>query len=287
MNLQNQIEITETPRDAMQGRADFIPTVMKVKYINALLKTGFHTVDSGSFVSPKSVPQMADTAEVIKMLDIGNTSSNLMVVVGNAKGGYIAAAEKKVHTIAFPYSVSPTFLKRNLNASPESAWTTILDLKNICEDSGKKFRVYVTMAFGNPYGDAFGDEMVLNDVEKLCTLGITDLAFSDITGEGTPESIERLCSSLAGTFPDIKQGIHLHTKPDGWLNKVEAAWNAGIRRFESALGGYGGCSMTGYELLANLDTLELVNWCNRKEIPTGLNEDALSEAQRIATEVFI
>jgi hydroxymethylglutaryl-CoA lyase len=287
MSLQNHIDITETPRDAMQGRADFIPTVMKVKYINALLKTGFHTVDCGSFVSPKSVPQMADTVEVIKMLDVGNMGSKLMVVVGNTKGGYMVAAEKKVHTIAFPFSVSPTFLKRNLNTSPENAWSTIVDLKNICENSGKEFRVYVTMALGNPYGDAFGDEIVLGAIKKLYNLGITDLVLSDITGEGTPWSIEKLCVALAGTFPDINLGIHLHTKPDVWLNKVEAAWNAGIRRFESALGGYGGCPMTGYELLANLDTLELVEWCNRKEIPTGLNEDALSEALGIATEIFI
>jgi hydroxymethylglutaryl-CoA lyase len=161
-----------------------------------------------------------------------------------------------------------------------------MDLKNACDDSGKELRVYLTMAFGNPYGDEFNDELIIREVEKLSKAGISDIVLSDITGEGTPELIGRLCTKLLNAFPDIIPGIHLHTRPEEWQNKVEASWSAGIRRFESAMGGYGGCPMTGYELLANLNTLDLFDWCIRKKIHTGLHEDAIHEARRISLEIF-
>jgi len=281
------IYLTETPRDSMQGWPRHIPKELKAKYINSLLKVGFDTIDCGSFVSAKEIPQMADTAEVLNLIDTSNTVSKLMVLVGNARGGSMAASESKVHTIAYPYSVSATFLKRNLNTTPENAWKTILELKNICRDSAKILRVYVTMAFGNPYGDTCSDESVLTEVEKLYHAGIDNLVFSDITGEGTPESIGQLCSALAGSFPSLQPGIHLHTRPNDWQNKLDAAWNAGIRKFESALGGFGGCPMTGYELLGNLNTLDLVGWCSQRQISHGINEDALSRAYQITSEVFV
>jgi len=280
------IQITETPRDAMQGWPRHIPAELKAKYINSLLKVGFDTVDCGSFVSAKAIPQMADTAEVLSKIDTGKSGSKMMVLIGNTRGGALAAGERKVQIIGFPYSVSPVFLKKNLNTSTEEAWKTILDLKNTCDDSGKELRVYLTMAFGNPYGDEFSDELIIREVGKLSKAGISDIVLSDITGEGTPELIGRLCTKLLNTFPDIIPGIHLHTKPEEWQNKVEASWYAGIRRFESALGGYGGCPMTGYELLANLNTLDLFDWCISKKIHTGLNEDAFHEARRISLEIF-
>jgi hydroxymethylglutaryl-CoA lyase len=280
------IKITETPRDAMQGWPRLIPAELKAKYINSMLKVGFDTVDCGSFVSAKAIPQMADTAEVLSKIDTVKAGTKMMVLVGNTRGGTLAAGERNVQIIGFPYSVSPVFLKKNLNTSTGEAWKTILDLKNTCDDSGKELRVYLTMAFGNPYGDEFSDELITGEVEKLSKAGISDIVLSDITGEGTPELIGRLCTKLLNSFPDIIPGIHLHTKPEEWQNKVEASWSAGIRRFESALGGYGGCPMTGYELLANLNTLDLFDWCIRKNIHTGLNEDAIHEARRISLEIF-
>jgi hydroxymethylglutaryl-CoA lyase len=280
------INITETPRDALQGWNQHITSSKKAEYINLLLNCGFETVDAGSFVSPKAVPQMADTAEVISLLETQNSEAKLMVLVGNTRGGTQAAAEDKVNIIGFPYSVSETFLKRNLNTTPEAAWQTILDLKNTCEHSQKELRVYLTMAFGNPYGDIWNDEIVIRAVEKLYAEGIRDLVFSDITGEGTPGNIERLCSELVNSFPEAKLGIHLHTKPEDWQDKVEAAWRGGIRNFESAIGGFGGCPMTGYELLGNLDTFSLVDWCEKNQIACNVNPDALSKVRRMALEVF-
>jgi len=287
MNRTNQIHITETPRDAMQAWPVQIPAMVKAKYINAVLKVGFETVDAGSFVSPKAVPQMADSADVIKLLDVDDINSKLMVIVGNARGGLAAASESKVRIMGFPYSVSGTFLKRNLNTTPDLAWQTIMEIKGICEKSKKELRVYLTLAFGNPYGDTWNDEIVALEVEKLYAGGIRDLVFSDTTGEGTPADIQRLCSETLHLFPEINLGIHLHTKPNNWREKVEAAWKGGIRYFESAQGGYGGCPMTGYELIDNLDTQLLVEWCVQNNIPHNLDPDALSGLRLLAQEVFI
>jgi hydroxymethylglutaryl-CoA lyase len=286
MTETNTIILTETARDAMQGLPEYIHTGLKARYINTLLKAGFHTLDCGSFVSPKAVPQMADTAEVIKLIDLNNTSSQIMVLVGNKRGGIIAASESKVHTIAYPYSVSATFLKKNLNTTKVEAWQTILELKEICIQAGKQLRVYLAMAFGNPYGDSANDNSVLKEVERLCAAGIYDQVFSDITGEGTPASIGKLCAEIVTFNPLIQSGIHLHSKPDKWEPKVEAAWNSGIRRFESAVGGFGGCPMTGYELLGNLDTLKLLNWCKKRGIETGIDSDSLAEAEILAGKIF-
>ena len=280
------IQITETPRDAMQGLTRHIPATVKAEYINALLKVGFDKVDVGSFVSPKSVPQMADTVEVFSLLIPGDSHSKIMVIVGNTRGGLHATEYPQIEVIGFPYSISPTFLRRNLNTTPIAAWKTLQDLFSICNDSGMQLQVYLAMAFGNPYGDPWDDELVLREAIKLRSAGIKNLAFSDITGEGTPESIGRLCSKLVDGLPSNDLSIHLHSSPHDWQPKVEAAWQAGIRNFEGALGGYGGCPMTGYELLGNLDTAKLVDWCNMMNIPCNINESVLKEAKQIALQVF-
>jgi hydroxymethylglutaryl-CoA lyase len=284
--MEPKIHITETPRDAMQAWPVHIPAEQKARYINKLLNCGFDNVDCGSFVSPKAIPQMADTKEVISLLEPLNDETKIMVLVGNLRGGLQASAESKVNTIAFPYSVSATFLKKNLNTTPEAAWETILDLKGVCAKSGKELRVYLTMAFGNPYGDDINDEIVKQDVEKFYNEGIRDLVFSDITGHAVPGNVERLCSELIQSFHGANFGIHLHAKPNDWQDKIEAAWRAGIRNFESVLGGFGGCPMTGYELLGNLDTQNLVDWCKQNHISHNLNESALNEAKLIINEVF-
>ncbi len=271
----------------MQGWAKYIPVEIKAKYLNLLLKVGFDTLDCGSFVSAKAVPQMADTGEVLKLLEPGHLKTKLMVLVGNTRGGLMAASHSKIDIIAYPYSVSPTFLKRNLNTSQENAWKTITELQAVCGDSGKDLRVYVTMAFGNPYRDSYSEDLVLAAIDRLVLAGVEDLVLSDITGEGTADSIGKLCAKVVQSFPGLQTGIHLHSRTESWQNKTEAAWNAGIRSFESALGGIGGCPMTGYELLANLDTVELAGWCRKMNIPVDLDEGALCEAQRFAPELFI
>lgn len=286
MTNPSSIYITETPRDALQGWPHYVPAAKKAEYINLLLKCGFETVDVGSFVSPKAVPQMADTAEVISSLDTTDSNSKLMVVAGNVKGGLLASAEDKVNIIAYPYSVSETFLKRNLNTTPEAAFNTVIELKNITDQSKKNLRVYVSMALGNPYGDKWNDKIVIREVEKLYDIGIRDLVFSDITGEGNPEIIDRLFSTLISLFHDFEPGIHLHTKICDWQKKAEAAWNAGIRNFEGALGGFGGCPMTGYELLGNLDTSKLLDWCETQGIKTGINTFYLEKAKILAANIF-
>lgn len=286
MNKTECLQITETPRDAFQGRTDYVPTEKKAEYINLLLNCGFETVDVGSFVSPKAVPQMADTAEVISLLEPEKSGSELMVLVGNIRGGEQAAREKKIHTMGYPYSVSGTFLKKNLNTTPEAARQTILDLKSICKQSAKELRVYITMAFGNPYGDDWNDEIVLREVGNLYDEGIRKLVFSDITGEGTPGNIEKLCAELINSFPGATMGIHLHTNPNDWKKKVEAAWRGGMRNFEGALGGFGGCPMTGYELLGNVDTYKLIDWCNAMGISTGIDENNLLDALNFARKLL-
>ena len=281
------ILITETPRDAMQGWPNRIPASIKAWYINALLKVGFHTVDCGSFVSPKAVPQMADTSEVLDLLDVSTKKSELMVLVGNVKGAEMAASEVKITTVAFPYSVSPTFMMRNLNTTAEKAVQTTLDIKAICDDAGKHLRIYVAMAFGNPYGDVYSEKIVFNEVEKLLKAGFNDMVFSDITGEGTSASIAALCSGIMRNFPELSPGIHLHSKAEDSRDKVLAAYDAGITKFEGALGGYGGCPMTGYELLANINTLHLSEWFAQRQINTGLDEITLKQALLMAREVFV
>ncbi len=280
------LHITETPRDAMQGWETFIPTPDKLEYINLLLSAGFSTVDVGSLVSHKAVPQMADTREVIANLKAGHPKTQLMVVIGNRRGGNEACTLERIQLIGFPYSTCPTFLKRNINSSPEQAWDELVSIHQLVKDSGKKMRVYVSMAFGNPYGDPWSEEQVLIEVERLGNAGFQDIVFSDITGVATVDGIHSLCSKLITEFDDLTLGMHLHVGVMDWEAKVEAAWQSGFRWFEGAIGGHGGCPMTGYELLANLDTLNLIDWCNRKGINHGVDLDVLKESKFLSDKIF-
>lgn len=271
----------------MQGWAKLIPTNDKVEYINALLNVGFETVDIGSFVSPKAVPQMADTGEVISRLTTRRSNSKIMVVVGNTRGALDACNYESINLLGFPFSTSPTFLQRNIQSDPVKAWNELLAIQSITLNSGKAMRVYLSMAFGNPYGDPWNEEQIIRETDRLAKSGFQDIAFSDITGEGSAKSIGKLCSLLIKEFNGLKLGFHLHSKPDDWKPKVEAAWQAGFRYFESVMGGYGGCPMSGYELLGNLDTFELVNWCSQNRISDGLDRKELDKAQRMGKKIFI
>lgn len=281
-----RIHITETPRDAMQGWETIIPTSDKLEYITMLLTAGFHAVDVGSLVSPRAVPQMADTLVVIEHLSISHPETRLMVVVGNQRGGLQACTLEKINLIGFPYSTSPAFLKRNINASQEQAWNELQVIHEVAKDNGKKVRVYVSMAFGNPYGDPWSEGQVVAEVERLATAGFQDIVFSDITGVATKESIFSLCTKLNENFRQLTLGVHLHVGKLDWETKVEAAWQAGFRWFEGAIGGHGGCPMTGYELLANLDTLNLIDWCNRKGIVHGVDHRILETSKALCDKIF-
>ena len=281
-----EILLTETARDAMQGFARMIPAMIKVRYINMLLRVGFHTVDCGSFVSAKAVPQMADTAEVLDLLDSTGISSKIMVVVGNVKGGLAAIAQDKVDILAFPYSISPTFLKINLNITPDLAWQTLLEINGMAESSKKGFRTYLAMAFGNPYRDDYSEKAVFQEVERMLKVGVSDIVFSDVTGEGSLATVGSLCKGLHSHFPTLKAGLHLHAKPELAQRNVMAAFDAGISRFEGAVGGIGGCPMSGYELLANTDSVQLIGWLEERGCRLGLDGSALREAGEMALELF-
>ena len=275
------IKIIETPRDGMQGLKGFVPTEIKISYINQLLLAGFDTVEAGSFVSHSAVPQMKDTAEVLHGLASGPLNTRIMVLAGNARGGRYAAADRNVSDILYPYSVSPTFLKKNLNTDRERSHATIIDLREICETAQKRLIVYLTMGFGNPYGDMWSEQLVVDQAGYLHGLGLRVIPLSDIMGNVTPGIISGVFNALTVAFPDVEFGIHLHTTSDNWREKVDAAWESGVRRYDCVAGGFGGCPMAGDELVSNLDTFDLVRFCEERGIPHGLDLKALQNAREI------
>lgn len=280
------LKIIESPRDGIQGLKNFIPTKIKSDYINSILKIGFDEVDIGSFVSEKAIPQLIDTAEVINLLDLIQTRSKLLVLVANKKGGKEASEFDEINSLIFPFSVSPTFLKRNINSDFYNSIKTIDELRNICEKRKKNLIVYIAMGFGNPYGDAWNIDIIFEWVEKLIDFGITTIPFSDILGNSTPSRILEVFSSVIKEFPKIEFGFHLHTKPNDWNEKVESAYNSGCRRFDTVIGGLGGCPMAGKELLGNLDTLNFINFLNQKKIAHKINTTALKDSIEKSKKYF-
>jgi hydroxymethylglutaryl-CoA lyase len=273
------IRIVETPRDAFQGIPQFIPTETKVRIINTLLKAGFDTVEVGSFVSSTAIPQMADTADVLAGLNYEGIHSRIMVLVGNKHGGMEAGKHGNVKDILYPFSVSPTFLKHNLNADTDQAKGTILDLMEICELHKKRLIVYLTMAFGNPYGDKWAPGIVEEWAGYLYELGHRVIPLSDILGEVAPETITQVYSRVIKTFPDVEFGFHLHSRPGDEYGKIDAAWKAGVRRFDTVTGGFGGCPMADDHLVGNLDTFALVDYCEKNGIEHGLDVGVLQKAR--------
>ena len=281
-----QVKITESPRDAIQGLPYFIPSQTKADYINTLLKVGFDIIDFGSFVSPKAIPQLRDTDQVIKKLDLSGSLSQLMVIVGNHKGAETASHFPEITWLSFPFSVSETFLKLNINSGFDKARALIDDLTTLCDKNKKSLMVYLTMAFGNPYGDPWKPDLVWRWIEKLHDAGVQHVALSDITGEATPETISLIFSVLKSDFACHSFALHLHTTRDTWQQKVEAAFHNGCRHFDSVINGFGGCPMTGYELLGNLDTLLLVEFCRQQQVALRLDENLLEEANPKATAFY-
>jgi hydroxymethylglutaryl-CoA lyase len=282
----NPIKIIECPRDAMQGLKEFIATDTKVAYINQLLQCGFDTIDFGSFVSPKAIPQMADTAEVLSKLDLSKSKTKLLAIIANKRGAEEAAKHKEIHYLGFPLSVSETFQQRNTNKSIAEAIEEVAEIQAICTNSNKELVCYISMGFGNPYGDAWDTQTVEKFVEKLDAIGVKIISLSDTIGVSNPENITYLFSSLIPKFPHIEFGAHLHTNPNTWEEKVEAAFNAGCMRFDGAIKGFGGCPMAKDELVGNMNTENLVDYFLAKNANLAIHLQSFKIASDMANSVF-
>lgn len=286
MNQSELIKIVECPRDAMQGLHNFIPTADKIRYINQLLKVGFDTIDFGSFVSPKAIPQMADTVKVLEGLDLQQDSAHLLSIVANVRGANDARKFDAIKYIGFPFSVSETFQLRNTNSTIEESLGIVDEILNICAASGKEPVIYLSMGFGNPYGDVWNAEIVMKWVSKLTEMGCKILAISDTVGIANPEGISYLYKHLVPAYPNVEFGAHFHTHQNNWKEKVEAAYKFGCRRFDCAIKGYGGCPMAKDDLTGNLPTENLISYANGLDIDTGVDYEAFFDALVIANEIF-
>jgi len=283
---ERHIKIIECPRDAMQGIKWFIDTDDKVRYINSLLRVGFDTVDFGSFVSPKAIPQMRDTARVVERLDLSGTRSKLLAIVANVRGARDALMFDQIDYLGYPFSISEIFQMRNTAKTIAESVKVLDEILNMAERKGKQTVVYLSMGFGNPYGEPWSPELVGEWTEKLYRMGVRILSLSDTVGAATPETISLLFGHLIPAYPDVEFGAHLHTHPDNWYDKVDAAWKAGCRRFDSAIRGYGGCPMAKDELVGNLPTEKLISYFEEHRIPTGLDMHAFEHAYNEALRIF-
>lgn len=280
------IKITEAPRDAMQGIKHFIPTRQKAQLINDILKVGFDIVDFGSFVSPKAIPQLRDTAKVIGMLDLSQTQSKLMAIVGNLKGARTAASFDEVSYLGFPFSFSETFLKLNINSTLPQAQATVEALQDLCQQKNKKLLVYLSMAFGNPYGDKSGTDLIIEWIDYLCRREIDVVALSDIIGAADGKMVGEVFSRINREVPCADVGLHLHTQEHNWYEKIDAAYRAGCRRFDGVMSGLGGCPMAGYELVGNLNTRHLIEYCDKNKIPVTIDREAFDKAFATAVKTY-
>jgi hydroxymethylglutaryl-CoA lyase len=281
------IKLIECPRDAMQGITTFIPTDVKVKYLNALLKVGFDTIDIGSFVSPKAIPQLADTAEVLARIDRNGSHSKLLVIVANERGAEQAVQQEGITYLGYPFSISETFQQRNTNTSIEGSWARTATIAELARKAGKELVVYISMAFGNPYGDPWNAEVALQWTERLVKeLGVGIIALSDTVGVARPEDITSMFSALIPALPQVEFGAHLHCSPDNWKRKTQAAWDAGCRRFDGAIKGYGGCPMAEDELVGNLQMELFVRDLEERGVRTGLDLAQLDKCVMEAGGVF-
>jgi len=280
------IKLTECPRDAMQGLHNFIPTELKAEYINLLLQVGFDTIDFGSFVSPKAIPQMADTAEVLKQLDLSSTKSKLLAIIANYRGAEEAAQHEEITYLGFPFSISETFQQRNTNSSIADSFELVKKMQQLCMSKNKQLLVYLSMGFGNPYGDEWDVDIVSNWTEKLVNEGIKIIALSDTIGIATPEQIRSIYPALANNFPQTEFGVHLHSTPTTWREKAEAAYESGCKHFDSALKGYGGCPMAKDDLTGNIATENLIDYLQSQKAISGLNMDKLRGALNYSGRIF-
>ncbi|MBQ0735956.1 hydroxymethylglutaryl-CoA lyase [Aquimarina celericrescens] len=281
-----KVKIIECPRDAMQGIKEFIPTDKKVQYIQSLLRCGFDTIDFGSFVSPKAIPQMTDTAEVLSQLDLSNTESKLLAIIANVRGAHDAAQHEAIDYLGYPFSISENFQMRNTHKTIEQSIEILQEILNIADRVDKEVVAYLSMGFGNPYGDPWDVDIVGQWTEKLSKMGVKILSLSDTIGTSTPKIIDYLFANLIPKYPEIEFGAHLHTTPTTWYEKVDAAYKAGCRRFDGAIQGFGGCPMAKDELTGNMPTERMVSYFTSVKADTNIRPLSFESSYNEATKIF-
>ena len=282
-----KVKVVECPRDAMQGWPVFIPTQRKIAYLDALLQCGFDTVDFGSFVSPKAIPQLADTKEVVRGLDLTGTSSKLLAIVANKRGGEEAMVFDEINCIGFPFSVSPTFQQRNTNSTLNDSFELVEELQNLCTKNQKELVVYISMGFGNPYGDAYSPDLVSEWVERIVGIQVTTISIADTVGLATPAEVGAVMNTLIPAYPNVEIGVHLHSSPVNWQAKVDAALQAGCTRFDGALKGIGGCPMAGDDLVGNMDSELMVSYFDQLKLVDGIRLNEVRIAAAMASQIFV
>lgn len=285
-SFSNKIKLVECPRDAMQGWKTIIPTEKKITYLNSLLKVGFDTLDCGSFVSAKAIPQMADTKDVIGKLSLENSKTKLLVIAANVRGAEEAAKYDIITYLGFPFSVSPTFQLRNTNSTIEESVKRVEDIQNLCFKNNKHLVVYLSMGFGNPYGDEYDEETLLHWADEMVKRNISIISLADTVGMATPDQINFALDTLIPAYPQTLFGVHLHSTAATWEEKLEAAVNAGCKRIDGALKGIGGCPMAIDELTGNMNTEWMINYLKKRKLLSSINEEALNESLRLAEEIF-
>lgn len=282
----NKIKIIECPRDAMQGIKPFIPTERKVDYIQSLLRVGFDTIDFGSFVSPKAIPQMQDTAAVLAQLDLSQTNSKLLAIIANTQGAVLACEHKEIQYLGFPFSISENFQMRNTHKTIAESIVTLNEILEIAYKHQKEVVTYISMGFGNPYGDPWNVDIVGEWTEKLAGMGVKIVSLSDTIGSSTPEVIDYLFSNLIPKYPTIEFGAHLHTTPDKWFEKIDAAYQAGCRRYDGAIQGFGGCPMAKDDLTGNMPTEKMLSYFTQQKADTNSSPMSFESAYNVASRLF-
>ena len=283
----NTIKVIECPRDAMQGWHNFISTDKKIEYINNLLKVGFDTIDFGSFVSPMAIPQMADTKDVIDNLDLSDTHTKLLAIIANLRGATDAVKFDKISYLGFPFSISETFQQRNTNSSVDESLKRVADIQNLCAQHNKELVVYISMGFGNPYGDEYNEHIVIDRTKQIEDLGVKIISIADTVGLATANEVGELMQKIIPAFKNIELGVHLHSAPEHRIAKLEAALNASCKRFDSALKGIGGCPMAGNDLVGNMDTETMLRYFKERGEQLHIDNIALQECGKMASEIFI
>jgi hydroxymethylglutaryl-CoA lyase len=281
------IQFVECPRDAMQGWKHFIPTEKKVQYINTLLKVGFDTLDFGSFVSPKAIPQMADTKEVLERLDLTGTQTQLLAIVANTRGAEEAVKYAPITYLGFPFSISPTFQQRNTNSTIEESLVRVDEIQNLCVQYNKQLVIYLSMGFGNPYGDEYNESILLKWAEEMVRRDVKILSLADTVGMATPAQITQALQILIPQYPNTVIGVHLHSTAQNWQAKLAAAYEAGCTRFDGALKGIGGCPMAKDELVGNMTTEWMLDYFEQQGAPLPINKGALQQSLLLANEIFV
>ncbi len=284
--MTKKVKIIECPRDAMQGIKEFIPIEKKVQYIQSLLRCGFDTIDFGSFVSPKAIPQMVDTAEVLSKLDLSDTKSKLLAIIANIRGANDAVQHSEIDYLGYPFSISENFQMRNTHKTIAESVETLQEILNIADQANKEVVAYLSMGFGNPYGDPWNVDIVGEWTEKLSTMGVKILSLSDTVGTSTPEIIDYLYANLIPKYPEIEFGAHLHTTPTSWHEKVDAAYKAGCTRFDGAIQGFGGCPMAKDELTGNMPTERMVSYFTSVKADTNIRPLSFESSYNEATKIF-